>query len=204
MTSETPFVVVDLETTGLIPSLDRIIEFGAVKVVGGKIVEEWHSLVNPGIFVPAEVTHFTGITTEMLEDSPSFEDLIDPFLNFMGTEAIFVAHNVDFDRDFINSHLKKWEKAPMSHPYLCTVDLAKKVHPNLSKYNLGFLAETFGVELPQAHRALHDAKATAELLLKFLKVLENGGLRDMKDIPGLKNLPRVEVVSSGQGQSSLF
>jgi DNA polymerase III epsilon subunit family exonuclease len=203
MISQTPFIVVDLETTGLEPNLDRIIEIGAVKVLNGEIVDEWGTLVNPGIFVPDVVTNITGITTEMLQDAPSFDDVKEEYLSFFDDNAIFVAHNVDFDRDFLNSHLTQHSSKPMVGPYMCTFKLAKQVHPNLSKYSLGSLAELFDVDLQQAHRAVHDARATAELMLKFLKVLQDGGLKRVKDIPVIQNLPKIKEEIS-DGQASLF
>lgn len=203
MITQTPFVIVDTETTGLEPRLDSLIEIAAVKVLNGEIVGEWDTLVNPGVFVPQEVTSITGITTEMLKDAPWFKAIADDFLEFLGKDSIFVAHNVDFDRTFLNIHLGRAKKPLMENPYLCTFKLAKQVHPNLKKYGLGELASIFGVDLPNAHRALHDARATAQLFNKFLRVLQNGGLKHVRDIPHIQNL------SSGQdeieeGQASLF
>ena len=203
MISSTPFVVVDLETSGLTPGLDRIIEIAAIKVLNGEVVDEWNTLVNPGIYLPLESTQIHGITTDMVQQAESFEKVAQNYLNFLGEGSIFVAHNVDFDRDFLNIHLSRVGHEIMPNPYLCTQKLAKRVHPNLTKYGLGALSEVFGIELPQAHRALHDARATAELLIKFLRVLQNGGLRDMKDIPHIQNLPK-EVKSLAGGQVSLF
>lgn len=203
MIDKTPFVVVDLETTGLHASLDNIVEIAAIKVVGGEIVEEWNSMVNPGVFLPQECTQITGITTEMVQGAPRFEELVDEYFKFLGEEAVFVAHNVDFDRDFLNKQLERFQRSAMPNPYLCTFKLAKLVHPNLSKYGLGSLCTAFGVDLPQAHRALHDARATAQLLIKFLKVLQNGGLRHIKDLPHIQNLPK-ESKALVEGQVSLF
>ena len=204
MIQTTPFVVVDLETTGLEPRLDKIIEIAAVKVVNGKIIDEWNTLVNPGMFIPQITTDITGITTEMVKDSPAFIDVIDDYLAFMGTDSIFVAHNVDFDHAFLNEHLKAHNRKLMPNPYLCTFKLAKRVHPNLSRYGLGFLAESFGVELPQAHRALHDARATAELFVKFLGVLQNGGLKAVRDIPVIQNIGLAQKQEVVDGQISMF
>lgn len=203
MISNTSFVVVDLETTGLEPNLDNIVEIAGVKVVNGQIVEEWDTLVNPGIFVPQETTDITGITTEMLRESPRFLDVIDDFLKFLGNESVFVAHNVEFDRGFVNSHLRRHEMAELKNPYLCTFKLAKLVHPNLARYGLGALTEVFEVDLPQAHRAIHDARATAQLFIKFLGTLQAGGLKHVKDIPGIQNLP-IEMLIVPEGQVSLF
>lgn len=205
MIAHTPFIIVDLETTGLEPRLDKIIEIAAVKVVNGEIVEEWSTLVNPGIFIPHETTSITGITTEMVSNAPQFDEILEEYLNFM-EGGIFVAHNADFDRAFIDTHLLRSELTElkaMPHPYLCTFKLAKRVHPNLSKYSLGALAQLFEIELPQAHRALHDARATAELFNKFMKTLQNGGLKHVKDIPVIQNLPK-ETEGPAEGQASLF
>lgn len=202
MISQTPFVIVDLETTGLQPNLDSIVEIAAVKVVNGEIVDEKNTLVNPHIFVPQETTDITGITTEMLREFPAFEEIAEEYVNFMGENAVFVAHNVDFDRNFLNSHLRRMQREELKTPYLCTFKLAKVVHPNITKYGLGNLCELFNIELPQAHRAIHDARATAALFIKFLRVLEGGGLKHPKDIPGMQNWPQVKFMSDGQ--ASLF
>jgi DNA polymerase-3 subunit alpha (Gram-positive type) len=203
MIQETPFVIVDLETTGLEPRLDKIIEIGAVRVLGGKIIDEWTALVNPGVFIPQITTNITGLTSEMLEPCPPIEDVIDDYLKFLGEDSVFVAHNVEFDRGFLNSHLEKMERPHMPHPYMCTYRLAKQVHPNLAKYKLSSLTEHFDVELPQAHRAVHDARATAELFIKFMRVLQDGGLKHLKDISVLENLPKAQK-DIAEGQASLF
>jgi len=204
MIQTTPFIVVDLETTGLEPKLDRIIEIAAVKVLDGKIIDEWNTLVNPEIFLSQTTTDITGITTEMVQKAPLFQDVVDDYLKFMGDGSIFVAHNVDFDHAFMNQHLLKHDRPGLPHPYMCTFKLAKRVHPNLSRYNLGFLAESFGVDLSQAHRALHDARATAELFIKFMSVLQNGGLKTVRDIPVIQNIGKASSAEIADGQISLF
>ncbi len=198
-----PFIIVDLETTGLEPNLDSIVEIAAVKVVNGEVVDEKTHLVNPHIFIPQETTDITGITTEMLAGAPEFKELIDEYLDFFGDEGVFVAHNVEFDYGFFNSHLRRMGRSELNNPYLCTFKLAKTVHPNLPRYGLGTLAETFKIDLPQAHRAIHDARATAELFLKFTKALEAGGLKELKNFPHLQNLPKKNT-DLAQGQTSLF
>lgn len=202
MISNTPFVIVDLETTGLEPSLDHIIEIGAVKMLNGEILDEWSTLLDPGVFVPQETTHITGITTEMLKGSPKFEDVLEKYLEFLGEDSVFVAHNAEFDRAFLNNHLKKLEREKMSNPVLCTFKLAKQVHPNISSYTLSNLANIFSIELPQAHRAMDDARATAHLFNKFMRVLQDGGLKRLRDIPVIEGLPKEESADNGQG--SLF
>jgi DNA polymerase III epsilon subunit family exonuclease len=203
MIHTTPFIIVDVETTGLEPRLDNIIEIAAVKMIGGQIVDEWDTLLNPRVFVPQEVTDITGITTDMLKDSPQFEDVAEDYLKFLGEGSVFVAHNAEFDKEFVNVHLMNSGREKMPHPYLCTFRLAKRVHPNLPKYSLGALTEVFGIDLPQAHRAIHDARATAELFHKFMRVLQDGGLKNLRDIPHIQNLPK-EDKTQDDGQVSLF
>lgn len=204
MISKTPFVIVDVETTGLEPRLDSIIEIAAVKVLNGEIVDEWDTLINPGVFVPQETTDITGITTDMLDGSPKFIDIADDYLKFLGDGSVFVAHNVEFDREFVNVHLMRSEREKMAHPYLCTFKLAKQVHPNLKKYGLGALAEVFEIDLSQAHRAIHDARATAHLFNKFMRVLHDGGLKTIRDIPHIQNLPKEDSAGPVEGQGTLF
>lgn len=203
MISQTKFIIVDTETTGLVPALDRIIEIGAVKVVNGQVMEEFDTLINPEIFVPVDTTSITGITSDMLSSSPKFEEVAPKFLDFLGNDFVFVAHNVEFDKGFVNESLMRCNLAKMDVPFLCTVDLAKHVHPNIAKYGLGNLASLFGVEMKTAHRAIDDAKATAELFIKFMKVLQNGGLKYVHEIPHIKNV-KAELKEQMSGQGSLF
>lgn len=203
MITQTPFVVVDLETTGLQPALDKIIEIAAVKVVNGQIVGEWDTLIDPGVFIPQESTNINGITTDMVQGQPFLEDVIDDYLNFLGADSVFVAHNTDFDSRFLNHHLIELGRPGMEHPRLCTFKLAKHVHPHLSGYGLGALAGWFNIDLPEAHRALHDARATAELFIKFMRTLQDGGAAQLKDIPVIENLP-AEAKEISEGQVSLF
>lgn len=203
MISKTPFIIVDCETTGLVPSLDRVIEIGAVKVLDGKVIDEFSTLINPEIFIPTEITGITGITTEMLQGHPLIQDVLPKYMEFLGDDYVFVAHNVEFDKEFINESLLRAQMNKMNSPYLCTINLARHVHPNLARYNLGNLAQLFNVDLPQAHRAIHDARATAQLFVKFMKVLQDGGLKYIHEIPHIQNAKKPEK-GVEQGQVSLF
>lgn len=203
MIASTSFVIVDLETTGFQPKLDHIIEIGAVKVVNGEIVGEWETLVNPGIYIPHDITNFTGIDTQMTQGAPRFAEVLPDFLEFMGEDSIFVAHNVDFDRNFLTEKLMVERGRGLEGPYLCTIKLAKRVYPQLGKYGLGALAKRFGVSLPQAHRALHDAKATALLFAHFMEQLQERGIEHVKDIPVIQNYVE-PVLEVQEEQVSLF
>lgn len=201
MISQTPFVVVDLETTGLEPRLDRIIEVAAVKIQNGRIIDQWEQLINPGVFIPQTTTDITGITTEMLQGEPGFTEIADELIKFIGEESIFVAHNAEFDRSFLNFTLDRHDLDGLRNPYLCTFKLAKHMYPALPKYSLGALTERFNIQLDRAHRALEDARATAELLNHFMQQLKEGGAQHLHEIPTILNLP---VRQEPDAQASLF
>ena len=96
------YVCVDVETTGLAPDVDEIIEIGAVKCVDGQVVDTFQSLVQPTQSIPSFVQSLTGITDDMVADAPPFGEIAKDFLRFLG-DGVFVAHHVSFDLDSINS-----------------------------------------------------------------------------------------------------
>ena len=165
------YVVVDLETTGGNPDWNRITEIGAVRVRDGEVVGEWSSLIHPGRSIPKFIVGLTGITDAMVADAPPFEAIADAFRAFVG-EAVFVAHRVKFDYGFIRSEFARIGQDFRS-PTLCTVVAMRRYFPGLPSYGLGALCRTLDIPLESHHRALCDARATAELLKKVnLKRLE--------------------------------
>ncbi len=157
-----PYVVVDIETTGGRAAQHRITEIGMVKMINGKIVDTWQSLINPQRHIPAQITRLTGISNEMVSDAPLFAEIAEPIRQFM-EGAVFVAHNVNFDYSFIRQEFARLEQ-PFSMPKLCTVREMRKAVPGLSSYSLANLTEHFGIEMTRHHRALSDAQAAADLL----------------------------------------
>ncbi len=151
-------VALDLETTGLDPNRDAIIEIGLVRFRGDEILDKWSSLVNPGKLVPASITRLTGITNQDVAHAPRLEELIDPVRRFVG-ETPLVAHNAAFDLGFLRS-----AGLSFTQPAIDTFELASIVLPSQPSYSLGALLEHFGHFLSGAHRALADAQATAQLL----------------------------------------
>ena len=156
------YVVVDVETTGGRPGLHRVTEIGAVKVKGGKVIDEWSSLINPQRFIPANITRITGISQEMVADAPVFAQVADSFTDFMG-DAIFAAHNVNFDYGFISAEYQMVDKR-FRHAKICTCSSMRKLYPGHASYSLKNLCREFHIDLKSHHRALCDAKAAAELL----------------------------------------
>ena len=166
------YVVVDVETTGGRSGLHRVTEIGAVKVKGGKVIDEWSSLINPQRSIPANITRLTGISQEMVADAPIFAQVVDSFTKFMG-DAIFAAHNVNFDYGFISAEYQMVDRR-FRHPKICTCSSMRKLYPGHASYSLKNLCRDFHIDLKSHHRALCDAKAAAELLfLVNEKRLEN-------------------------------
>ena len=156
------YVVVDVETTGGRAGHHRLTEIGAVKMQGGKIIDEWQSLLNPQRPIPANITRLTGITNEMVASAPLFHEIADSFTEFMG-DAIFAAHNVNFDYGFISMEFKRLERR-FRHPKICTVASMRKLYPGHKSYSLKNLCADYEIDLTTHHRALCDARAAAQLL----------------------------------------
>jgi DNA polymerase-3 subunit epsilon/ATP-dependent DNA helicase DinG len=148
----------DLETTGLDPKHDAIIEIGCAKLRDGEIVDQWSTLVNPGRKLAFAITQLTGIADRDLIGQPPIRDVVDPLRRFVGSLPI-VAHNASFDLGFVRA-----AGLSFSNPVLDTFEIASIVLPGRSSYSLGALAAEFGATQASAHRALHDARATALLL----------------------------------------
>lgn len=179
--SEIDFVVFDVEaiTGKAIPT--RMIEIGASRVRGGQIREEFQTLVNPDLPLPRFISALTGITDEMLSPAPGFAGIAEAWLTFAG-QSVLVAHNSDFDLNLLNQEIARvYPGARMSNPDLCTVRLARRVAPSLENHNLDSLADHFGIEIQERHRAAGDARATAQVLLCLLDELEIRGVRSLRE-----------------------
>jgi len=157
------YVVVDVETTGGRGDQHRVTEIGAVKVRNGEVVDRFQTLLNPQRTIPSGITRLTGISAAMVADAPIFADIADEFERFM-QNAIFVAHNVDFDYRFLSQEFKRIGRQ-FRYPKLCTCSSMRKLYPGHKSYSLASLCENYGITLRQHHRALCDAEAAAELLL---------------------------------------
>jgi DNA polymerase III epsilon subunit family exonuclease len=181
---EIPFVVVDVEATGGRPPRDRIIEIAAVRVRGGRIREEWATLVDPGRSIPPFVARLTGIDTSTAAAAPPFTHVVDEFLAFLGGGA-FVAHNAAFDWRFVNAELLAVRGGRLTNARLCTVRLARRLLPGVRRRNLDALAHVFGIPVEGRHRALGDARATARILLRLLDVASERGIETEEDLAEL-------------------
>lgn len=150
-------VALDLETTGLDPRQDAIIEIGAVRLREGNIVDEYEQLVDPGAPLPKVITEITGIRPEQLRGKPSITEVLPELIRFVGAAHV-IGHNVDFDLEFLAR-----QGALRDSPRVDTFELAAVLMPSATRYSLGNLAQELGIELNHAHRATDDARATALL-----------------------------------------
>lgn len=163
------FCVFDLESTGGNPKSDRIIEIGLVKVKNLQIVSTKNFLINPEREIPEFIQKLTSIKPEDVVHSPKIEDVIDEIVEFIG-DAILVAHNTAFDVPFLNAVLERLGRTQLDNKALCTNLMTKYMIPNLMSTNLQHMSQIFGFGHENVHRALDDAHASAELLLKYLDV----------------------------------
>lgn len=161
------FTAIDVETTGLNPKTDRIIEVGAVRIRDGKIVDQYASLMSPGRRLEERITELTGITDEMLKTAPTPEEVMPWLLNFIGDD-ILLGHSLMFDYSFIKRlavNLKLWDSG-VTRSGIDTLKIARHFLANLESRSLPFLCQYF--QIPhKAHRAVEDAKAAALLYEKL-------------------------------------
>lgn len=191
---DTEFVVFDLETTGAKTPPCRVTEIGAYRVKNGAIVEEFQTLVNPEMPIPPFIAALTGISDEMVKDTPKFAEVASAFLDFIG-DAVLVAHNAHFDMRFLNCEIRRiYENYRVANPCLCTVQLSRKLLPQIANHKLKTVAEYYSVDLVNHHRAAPDALATARIFVNFLTTLHINGV---SDIAAVKNLIRRKGVYIG-------
>ncbi|MBO5955095.1 MAG: 3'-5' exoribonuclease [Clostridia bacterium] len=160
------YVVFDVETTGLDPLKEEIIEIGACKIVNGRIDEVFSTFVKPSKNIPKEITTLTGIDDSMVEDAPTINYVMPDFYKFCDGATI-VAQNTAFDMSFIHNISKKLSYN-FNHPTMDTMVMAREKLPGLKNYKLGTIVEKLGIVLDNAHRAIHDATATAKAFIKMM------------------------------------
>ena len=173
---ELDFVVVDVEATGGSPAKgDRLTEVAAVRVREGEIVDSFESLINPQRPIPPTVSRLTDITDEMVADAPTFSQVAERLRQAL-EGAVFVAHNVSFDWRFLAAEFQLCFGGRLGGERLCTLRLARRLHPELQHRSLHALADYYAITADHWHRAGPDARATAELFGHFLKRLGEEGV----------------------------
>jgi DNA polymerase III epsilon subunit family exonuclease len=166
------WIVVDLETTGLSAADCTILEIGAVRVVGSRLVERFQTLVDPGLPIPSRITALTGIDRSLVAGAPPLARAIRAFHAWAGAgrPLPFVAHNAAFDERFVRGALAAHGLPDWSGPIVCTRKLARRLRPALRRYDLDTLSAQFGIANLARHRALGDAEAAARALVELLAI----------------------------------
>ncbi|MBL7774766.1 MAG: 3'-5' exonuclease, partial [Saprospiraceae bacterium] len=181
------YAIIDVETTGGAARYERITEIAIVLHDGEQVLDSFSTLINPERSIPWNITQITGITDEMVAHAPKFYEVAKQIVEW--TEgAIFVAHNVSFDYNFVREEFARLGYT-FTRKQLCTVRLSRKVFPGLPSYSLSNLKQYFGIQAEKSHRALDDTLATVQVFERILaaqagsdqvKSLVNHGVRETK------------------------
>ncbi|MDE6829465.1 MAG: PHP domain-containing protein, partial [Lachnospiraceae bacterium] len=192
--------------TGFSPVKDKIIEIGAVKVEQGKITDKFSTFVNPRVPIPFQITQLTSITDEMVMDAPDIETVLPQFLEFV-KDAVLVAHNASFDVGFIEQNCRCQNIMP-DFTSVDTVAMARILLPTLSKFKLNIVANALHISLENHHRAVDDAKATADIFVKFIEMLRDREITNLTQLnlfgasnaDAVKKLPTYHVIILAQNE----
>ena len=167
------YVVFDLETTGISCVSDEVVEISAVKVKNGTVVDEFSTLVNPGIPIPHRASEVNGITDDMVADSPSFKEALADFVDFIG-DAVLVGHNIHtFDMKFIQRDAQKYFGSFVGNDYVDTLMIARLYLPEIPSHTLVDLADHDGIGSFGAHRALVDCRMNQGVFEYLAKEIAN-------------------------------
>ncbi len=160
-------VALDIETTGLDPQREAILEIGAVRFNGRRVEDEWSTLINPGRVIPPYITSLTGITNQMVAQAPPLSAVLSDLADFVSDFPV-VGHNVRFDLSFLRRH-----RVLTYNDILDTYEMASVLLPTASRYNLGALAQNLAVPLPATHRALDDALVTHGVYVRLQELAQD-------------------------------
>jgi DNA polymerase-3 subunit epsilon len=155
------YAIVDIETTGSYAAANGITEISIHVFDGEKVIEKFETLIDPGQPIPYFIQTMTGITDKMVANAPRFEEVAEKIYTILSNK-IFVAHNVNFDYSFVNSHLKQ-SGFDLISKKLCTVRLSRKIFPGFPSYSLGKLCQSLGITINDRHRAGGDTEATVKV-----------------------------------------
>jgi DNA polymerase III subunit epsilon len=165
-------VVLDFETTGLRPDHgDRITEVAALRMRNGVAVARYESLVNCQRRLPNHIRAFTGINQHMVDHAPASEQVLAELLDFIGNDPV-ISHNAAFDQGFLDCECERLGLQRRGEDFICTVQLSRRLLPELDSHSLHALVRHFHLTAPTQHRAGADAEATAQVLLQLCNLLE--------------------------------
>jgi len=176
------FIAFDLETTGIVAGIDQIVEIGAIKYNNGEVEAVFSTLVDPRKPIPPAASAVNKITNDMVAGKPLIETLLEPLTEFC-EDAVLVAHNANFDAQFLLADYKRFELPTPRGTILDTLAISKKVFPGLANYKLGTLVQHLKIESGEFHRAEADANYAGQLFIELMKRISVKG-----SAPGLENL----------------
>lgn len=162
------FIAFDLETTGILAGVDRIVEVGAVRFIDGQVEGVFSTLVDPLMPIPPGASRVNGITDDMVKGKPRIEELLESLADFCGDDPL-IAHNAEFDTQFLVADIKRHEMRAAKGIILDSYPMAKKVFPGLANYRLGTLVQHCNIPATGFHRAEEDATYCGHLLLKMIE-----------------------------------
>ncbi len=181
MLSEATYVIFDIETTGLSVTYDTLIELAGIKIKNGAILDKFSELIDPKRDISPFTQNLTSITNQMVKGKKFLKEVLVDFEVF-AEGCILVAHNADFDLDFLKHNYQNFGITNKINPSIDTLILAKVLLPNKRRFSLDKLCKEFKVPLLQHHRAIDDAEATSEVFLHLLRMVRKEGFNRFKDI----------------------
>jgi len=195
---EIPYVIFDFETTGLKADSECIIEIGAVKFKDGQEIDSFSELVNPLKPIPAQASAVNKIYDKDVADAPTLSEVLPHFLKFING-SVLVAHNASFDTRFLSAAIKQLKIADLENYVMDTLTLSRNLHPHHGKHSLAAICERMGIDNKDAHRAVHDARATAKVLQEFLTELQTKGNRTFRQVAMFHGTPLNRVLGAKGG-----
>lgn len=161
------FIAFDLETTGTLAGIDKIVEIGAIRFINGKPGDIYSTLVDPLMPIPEGASRVNGITDDMLEGKPLIQDCLESFTKFCGQDPL-VAHNASFDFHFFLNAYKKHEHLAPSGYVFDTLALSKRIIPGLNNYRLATIAQHLKLKFGTLHRAHEDAEVCGKVFTELM------------------------------------
>ena len=181
---EETYVVYDLETLGLNSHENDVIEIGAVKMKGDRIIDTYSKFVKPSRSIPKKIEELTGITNSMVANANTIEVVLPEFMEFIG-DSTLVAHNAKFDIGFIKRDTKKYMDIDYNPPLIDTLQWARDLLPDLNGHGLKTVTKKLGVALESHHRAVDDSQATAGMFAIFLQMMKEKGATKLNALDGI-------------------
>lgn len=199
------FIAFDLETTGVFSGIDRIVEIGMVRFENGKPIDKFACLVDPKMHIPEAASRVNGISNDMVEGKPTIDSLLGPITEYC-KDDVLVAHNANFDYQFLLADFKKYNIETPQGLIFDTLPLSRKVFPGLMSYKLATIAKHLNINTDVLHRADDDARYCGYVFHQILERLYQGIQPDWNDLVQVGGRPPMKfpVIEKELRQMDLF